>query len=545
VRSKLGEALVGAGVVADADLADALADANRRHEPLGAVLVERRLVTERQLASALAAQLALRFVDLHEEPVDPEALRMIPPSLARKHLCVGFRRDQRTITVAMANPMLLGLADELERMLGLRVVIAVAPGDQIRDVLDASYPSTGAASAAPAPQAEERDGRGEEITADELLARASERGASELRVDTSTGSAVACVWSDDVLLEAFPFATGVTLRRQLAHLAGIADGGQSAAGRFVWRGRECSFSIGSMIAGERFVVRFKGSRRPAPSIRSLGLTDSQRTTLDTWVAATRGVIAVAGNRGQGATATVAALTQAAMGRCRAAWSIESSPEYAGEARRIEVARTAEAVSAAVRTACDGGAAIITVIGMPEVAIEVWPEILAAARQALVVCELRADDSVDAINQLRERSTGEELRRTVQGVVSPRVVRRLCEHCRQRVAISEAAAAVVGLTSATAGELPFFAASGCALCDYSGYRGTAILLETLAPEAMDRLLTGPPGGRSAAAGAGYVSALDAALAAAANGTASADEVVRAAFPAQAAGEEQFARVSRSI
>ena len=79
MRKKIGECLVQAGLITEADLQTALAEHKRSGERLGAVLVRMNLATERQIAKALAYQLGFAYVNLSENAADPAAVILIPP----------------------------------------------------------------------------------------------------------------------------------------------------------------------------------------------------------------------------------------------------------------------------------------------------------------------------------------------------------------------------------------------------------------------------------------------------------------------------------
>ena len=78
MRTPIGECLRHAGILTEEELQRALDEQKRSGERLGAVLVRVKLATEREVAKALASQLALEYADLVEHPPDPAAVGMIP-----------------------------------------------------------------------------------------------------------------------------------------------------------------------------------------------------------------------------------------------------------------------------------------------------------------------------------------------------------------------------------------------------------------------------------------------------------------------------------
>lgn len=109
----MGKILTAAGVVTDLQLQSAL-DYQRasRRRALGSVLVELGYTTEDAIAQALAAQLALPYIELANEPINTNAVSAIPVRMARRHACFPLNYTGHALCVAMANPLdLIALED--------------------------------------------------------------------------------------------------------------------------------------------------------------------------------------------------------------------------------------------------------------------------------------------------------------------------------------------------------------------------------------------------------------------------------------------------
>ena len=96
MRKKIGECLVQAGLITEADLQTALAEHKRSGERLGAVLVRMNLATERQIAKALAYQLGFSYVNLAEHVPDPAAVVLIPKDVALKRTCISINVEKNS-----------------------------------------------------------------------------------------------------------------------------------------------------------------------------------------------------------------------------------------------------------------------------------------------------------------------------------------------------------------------------------------------------------------------------------------------------------------
>lgn len=125
---------MAAGAASQEDVERALSlQAGGDGERLGEILVAHGRVTPRALAQALAAQAELPFVDL--APVPQEVADLVPLDIQVQHRLVPFRLDtsarEPVLLVAMADPLALGIIEDLAVQLGHGVKVHVASSDQI------------------------------------------------------------------------------------------------------------------------------------------------------------------------------------------------------------------------------------------------------------------------------------------------------------------------------------------------------------------------------------------------------------------------------
>ncbi|HNR30047.1 MAG TPA: hypothetical protein PKI11_04080 [Candidatus Hydrogenedentes bacterium] len=139
-RKLLGQILVDAGVIRNEHLEIALYEQHsswRRH--LGAILVDLGFASEEDIAHALAAQLALPFIDLRMEHVSEQALALVSRQLAIHHTCIPLRINTAGITIAFANPHDLVALDDLRLATGRPVQPVVATAGQIKYAIREHY----------------------------------------------------------------------------------------------------------------------------------------------------------------------------------------------------------------------------------------------------------------------------------------------------------------------------------------------------------------------------------------------------------------------
>ncbi|MGC2464098.1 MAG: hypothetical protein WA517_02810, partial [Candidatus Acidiferrum sp.] len=92
-------------------------------------------VPEREFARKLAHRYRCAFVDLSEQRIDPELFRTIPADLMFRYNFVPLEVQNNSLSIAVADPSLVLLSDELPLLLGKKLAIKVATAKQIGDIL--------------------------------------------------------------------------------------------------------------------------------------------------------------------------------------------------------------------------------------------------------------------------------------------------------------------------------------------------------------------------------------------------------------------------
>lgn len=130
-QKRLGEILMEKGLISRRQLQDALEEQLRTKEFLGSILLKRGAVEERGLSEALSEQFNIPFVDLGHRYIDWQFVKGFSPSLILDYRCFPFKQDGSSITVAITNPLdawVLKKAEEATKGFDLKVAL-VSEGD--------------------------------------------------------------------------------------------------------------------------------------------------------------------------------------------------------------------------------------------------------------------------------------------------------------------------------------------------------------------------------------------------------------------------------
>src|SRR3954469_10109612 len=108
-RIRLGESLVEAGLITQAQLDEALKRRLTTGERIGEALVGLGFISERDLLRTLAADADIPFLEPRELAVDPSVIVSVSPVVARSHFVVPLRYEGKSLLVAMGNPFDVGV----------------------------------------------------------------------------------------------------------------------------------------------------------------------------------------------------------------------------------------------------------------------------------------------------------------------------------------------------------------------------------------------------------------------------------------------------
>ena len=136
----LGELLVERGVISHEQLN--IAVEHQKTHPghlLGEVLVELKFATEKDIAQALTAQYGFPYLPLLNYEIDQDVIDSVPLDVCQKFCLVPIDRIGKSLTLAMANPLNMQAAEEVESITGCSVQIFVSTATEVKQTIDKYY----------------------------------------------------------------------------------------------------------------------------------------------------------------------------------------------------------------------------------------------------------------------------------------------------------------------------------------------------------------------------------------------------------------------
>ncbi|MDQ6968039.1 MAG: ATPase, T2SS/T4P/T4SS family [Mariprofundaceae bacterium] len=139
-RLKIGEGLVAAKLITETQLTEALhIQHQQKGKRIGDILIENRAITEDQLLMGLAIKFRMSFMDLTQITPSPEALDLIPASMALQYQALPILYENKHLTVAIYDPRKLDIANNFSFHTNLKITLVFAFKAQITDLLSQCY----------------------------------------------------------------------------------------------------------------------------------------------------------------------------------------------------------------------------------------------------------------------------------------------------------------------------------------------------------------------------------------------------------------------
>ncbi|HTH99921.1 MAG TPA: GspE/PulE family protein [Acidisoma sp.] len=470
-------------------------------------LVKLGLVPERDLAHAWSSVLGLDLVTQDQypaEPVLPE--RLSPRFLRAAHaLPLLVRREEggpETLVLAMANPFdrFAAAATALATGFGVRVTVAVPI--ELEAALERLYPEDGApAETTDTPALEDDTERLKDMASEapvirlvsQVIGRAVESMASDIHVEPFEDRLRIRYRYDGDLHEAEThparLAPAIISRLKILAKLDIAERRLPQDGRIriAVRGQEVVFRVATApsLHGEIVVLRVLDRSAVSFDFATQGHDAQVIAQMGAALAAPNGIMLVTGPTGSGKTTTLYTALLSLNAVERKVITVEDPIEYQlpGISQMQVKPQIGLGFASLLRSIVRLDPDIIMV---GEIRDLETAEIAARAALTghLVLSTLHTNSAAAAITRLRDMGMEDYLLAAVlRGVQAQRLVRRLCEACKQPLAATSDLRQRFGIESDT-----LFRACGCAACRNTGYRGRQAIAEFLTPNAeIERLL----------------------------------------------------------
>ncbi|MFA6921585.1 MAG: ATPase, T2SS/T4P/T4SS family [Gallionella sp.] len=484
----------------------------QKKEPLIKLLLERDWVSEKTIHDILRKELLIDEVSLAEFQIDSAIAALIPRSFCERQLVVPLRLEGKRLLMALADPLDIGLLDDLRFVSGLEIQPVISSVANIRAKLAAMYGDdidfkeleTLVASADPYEGIEvvieEEDNQSlEELLRDTneppairlvnaVIIEAVRLGASDIHIQPRTKSVMVRYRIDGVLVDKIQIPSqllqSLVSRLKVMAEMDISERRRPQDGRITvktpMRIVDLRISTLPTINGEKVVMRILDRNSAIVGLDRLGFSPADLQKILNMVEKPQGLVLTTGPTGSGKTTTLYALLQHNASPTKNYVTIEDPVEYymdqAGQVLIKEKIGLTFPVVLRTILRQDPDVILLGEIRDFETAEVAFH---AALTGHLVFSTLHTNSAVATLSRLFDLGLKPYVVATaLEGIVAQRLTRKICEHCRETDTPSPELLARMGPLF-TPSTITAFKGRGCEHCNGSGYKGRIGLYEVLA------------------------------------------------------------------
>lgn len=501
-KVRLGDILVSKNIITREQLQKALQYQAETGDYLGETLMKLNLVSPEQLYGVLAEQLQIPFVKLDSIDVKPDVLQLVPEKFARRFFVLPLSVEDKTLRLAVSDHLDIVALDTLESNTGYTIQPVLADRGDLKDAIDRQYGRLVDIEQSLQDLLDEEEGTSEEgeeqLSVEELEAEASnapvvrfvnllihqaiEKRASDLHIEPRKKSVDVRARIDGVLHKLTPPTKAMfpAIVSRIKILSGLDIGERRLPqdGRCKVEDQRIDIRVSTLptIYGEKIVMRLLDKRQLVRDMSELGFEPAQLKVFESKLEAPQGIILVTGPTGSGKTTTLYSGLSYVRSDAKNIVTVEDPVEY--EIEGINQVQTKPAIgldfAGSLRSILRQDPDVIMVgeirdLETAQIAVR------AALTGHLVLSTLHTNNAVATVNRLIDMGVKPYLvGPCLELIVAQRLVRRICEHCREIYNPPRALLDSLGLPSGNT----YYHGAGCSKCMHTGYQGRVAIFEIL-------------------------------------------------------------------
>jgi len=482
------------------------------------IVKQMRLVNDEVFTEAKAEYLRIPFIKLDEIGFAPEALSLVPQSVAEKYHLVPYKMDtkDKLLYVAMANPLDLETVEFIEKKSSMKVKAAMAVKKQIDDFISEKYEREKGITSEVSKALDERK-KEEKVTVEDSSKRVSAEApvakivstileyaikarASDIHIEPLEDTVRVRYRIDGILQEKYDLPRNVqeavVSRIKILASLKIDEKRVPQDGRFFFSadGNDVDLRISTLPTtyGEKVVMRLLKKSQKVPTLPELGLRGRALKNLMDSIARPHGIIIVCGPTGSGKTTTLYSVLDIVATPRVNVMTVEDPVEYQMKGvNQVQVnVQAGLTFASALRSFLRQDPNIIMVgeirdTETAELAIN------AALTGHLVFSTLHTNDASGVPPRMLDMGAEPFLLvSSLNCVVGQRVLRRVCTHCAQEMEIPPEIKEELKVTlgpiynmiedkwKKEGKELKIPKIVGCEKCNNTGYLGRIAIYEVM-------------------------------------------------------------------
>jgi type IV pilus assembly protein PilB len=506
MKKRLGDLLCQVGLITEADLDKALQDQKNTGRRLGETLIDLKLATEFDITKTLASQLNIPYIAMEVTPVEPEAVSLLPETLARKYICIPIHLDKKYLAVAMVDPldyeaikdMSFHSTKEIRPYISTRKEILEAIeqyyrlDDSVEHIMNETVgefkdsgleisPARSSSEIIPTDYLEKKSQMApivrmvNFIVLRAIKARASDIHVEPLKTGLSIRFRVDGILREEMILPKWVQGALVSRIKILSSLD-IAERRlpQDGAIRVQLDNGDYDLRISTIPThyGEKVVIRILNQDNAAIALEALGLSEGNLKQVANLSQKRKGILLVSGPTGSGKTTTLYALIKRLRSGRINIMTVEDPIEYHIEGvNQIQIQPEIGLTFAnSLRSILRQDPNIILVgeirdLETAEIAFR------AAMTGHLVISTLHTNDAVSSITRLIDMGIPRYMiASSVIGIIAQRLVRKICPKCKTEAPIPVEGVRKGSFRGDVLEGMDHYRGEGCSYCSHTGYYG---------------------------------------------------------------------------
>ncbi|MCI0329738.1 MAG: GspE/PulE family protein [candidate division Zixibacteria bacterium] len=505
-KKRIGELLLEKKLVTQKQLDEALKIQKKTGERVGDILIRQGVITEEDFLSIISEKLSIPKVNVDNLVIAPEVIRRVPVELAKKHRLIPILQLGGALTVAMVDPLDLIAVEELKYHTGLEINRVIAAPSQVQKAISDYYTVQDSVAEVVREMGLPTEEFGKELAevsrkageiagaADDapiirlvnlLLTQGIRDTASDIHIEPEEAHLRVRFRIHGLMREAAnpprELAPAIVSRIKIMANMDVSEKRLPQDGRFTYRveKHEVDFRVSTLptIFGEKVVLRILDKSSLAIHLDKIGLPAALLSRLRQGMKKPEGFILVTGPTGSGKTSTLYGMLRELNSVEKNIITVEDPVEYhipfISQVQTNEKAGLffANALRSILRQDPD-------IIMVGEIRDRETAEI--AVRSALtghlVLSTLHANDAPSTTARLLDMGVEAYLlAASLISVVAQRLVRRICPACKEKVTVPESLKKELWIDDPNA---VFHRGAGCRECKQSGFSGRLGLFEML-------------------------------------------------------------------
>jgi type II secretory ATPase GspE/PulE/Tfp pilus assembly ATPase PilB-like protein len=514
MNKPIGQLLVASGAVTPARVDAALQAQKSLKKKLGEILLANQDVREDDLLAALSQQIDLPVADRRSVQAPAmDLVRLIPEPFAREHLVLPLRREGQDtkgqggkVEVAMADPENLAVLDNVRKLLKAEVVPLLAGPLTLEGALSRAYDTLnksgemeGVLSGLEFEIIDSEEGKAIDLAQKDIdeapivrlvnlmLSQAIKERATDIHIEPQPDRLVIRYRVDGALREAMSAPSkshpGVVSRLKVMSRLNIAESRLPQDGRFTLKSAErevdVRVSVLPSVLGEKIVLRLLDKGFFSLTLEKLGMGPEDLTLFRRCIRHPYGIVIITGPTGSGKSTTLYSAIQEIQSSEDNIVTVEDPVEY--QVPGITQVAVNEGIGlsfgATLRSILrqDPDKVLIGEIRDRETA-DIAMKL--ALTGHLVFTTLHANDTPGTITRLIDIGVPSFLvGSSLVMVMAQRLMRKICEDCKEPYAPTSAEVEWLGGPAAVAGRY-LFHGKGCPRCRNTGYYGRTGIFELM-------------------------------------------------------------------